>query len=138
MKNTVYYCDVCGKFFNDKMPLDHKCCVGFLKEYDCFFADTNKNKKVNNDTMNSNSTVDNKRCDKQSVSDNVNHPKHYQGANECIDVIKAMLTPEEYRGFLKGNSIKYRFRCGRKDGNPSEQDTKKAEYYETKLIESLK
>ena len=62
----------------------------------------------------------------------VNHPNHYQGANECIDVIRAMLTPEEFKGFLKGNSIKYRFRSEMKNGD---EDIKKAEWYETKLIE---
>lgn len=61
----------------------------------------------------------------------VQHPKHYQGKNECIDVIRAMLNPQEFLGFLKGNSIKYRFRSGMKNG---EEDVKKAEWYETALI----
>lgn len=67
--------------------------------------------------------------------ESVNHPDHYQGANECIDVIRAMLTPEEFKGFLKGNSIKYRFRSGMKNGD---EDIKKAEWYETKLIEEMR
>lgn len=61
----------------------------------------------------------------------VEHPAHYQGKNECIDVIRAMLTPKEFLGFLKGNSIKYRFRSWMKNG---EEDVKKAEWYETALI----
>lgn len=61
----------------------------------------------------------------------VEHPRHYQGKNECIDVIRAMLNPKEFLGFLKGNSIKYRFRSGMKNG---EEDVKKAEWYETVLI----
>ena len=44
------------------------------------------------------------------MSDNVNHPQHYQGSVECIDAIRAALTPEEFRGFCKGNVIKYAFR----------------------------
>ncbi len=43
--------------------------------------------------------------------------KHYELWNdlEAIDVIKAMLTPEEYNGFLKGNILKYQLRLGKKD-----------------------
>ena len=41
------------------------------------------------------------------MSDNVNHPIHYNtGKIESIDYIEDMLTPEEYRGFIKGNIIK--------------------------------
>ena len=65
----------------------------------------------------------------------INHPAHYSGKNECIDVIKAMLTGEEFAGFLKGNIIKYRFRSDRKNG---EEDIRKAEWYEDKLIETRK
>ena len=43
------------------------------------------------------------------------YPKEY----EPIEVIKSMLTAEEYRGYLKGNVIKYigryRFKNGLKD-----------------------
>jgi len=47
----------------------------------------------------------------------VNHPSHYGGDTtyECIKVLKAWLTPDEYRGFLKGNAIKYLCRVGKKD-----------------------
>jgi hypothetical protein len=34
---------------------------------------------------------------------------------EAIDVIKQVLTPEEYQGFLKGNILKYQLRLGKKD-----------------------
>jgi len=34
---------------------------------------------------------------------------------EAIDVIKTMLSPEEYQGFLKGNILKYQLRLGKKD-----------------------
>lgn len=48
--------------------------------------------------------------------DLVNHPPHYnQGGIECIDAIKAALTPEEFRGFCKGNAIKYIWREQGKD-----------------------
>ena len=65
-------------------------------------------------------------------NDNVNHPKHYQGKNECIDVMLAMFGVEAVKGFCKCNAYKYRFRANAKNG---EEDIRKAEWYETKLIE---
>ena len=43
--------------------------------------------------------------------------KHYELWEnfEAIDVIKLVLTDEEYKGFLKGNILKYRLRVGKKD-----------------------
>ena len=66
------------------------------------------------------------------MTDNVNHPEHYtSGSVECIDAIQAALTPEEFRGFLKGNVIKYTWRERRKAGVESLQ---KAEWYLRRLI----
>ncbi len=49
--------------------------------------------------------------------DEVNHPPHYLvGGIEVIDYIKAKLTPEEFRGYLKGNVIKYISRADHKNG----------------------
>tara|TARA_R110002012_G_scaffold321724_1_gene550950 strand:+ start:392 stop:619 length:228 start_codon:yes stop_codon:yes gene_type:complete len=68
--------------------------------------------------------------------DLVNHPKHYnQGGIECIDAIRAMLSPEEFIGYLRGNSLKYRWRFRYKNGV---QDLDKAEWYENRLKEELK
>ena len=44
-------------------------------------------------------------------------------------VMEAVLTPEEFRGFLKGNIIKYAMRQGRK----GEDDADKALHYQAKL-----
>ena len=43
--------------------------------------------------------------------------KHYELWEnfEAIDVIKLALTDEEYKGFLKGNILKYQLRLGKKD-----------------------
>jgi len=55
------------------------------------------------------------------------HPAHYnQGKIECIEAIKSALTPEEYRGFLKGNILKYVWRERHKGGIESLQ---KAQVY---------
>tara|TARA_R100001460_G_scaffold30628_3_gene60439 strand:- start:2533 stop:3039 length:507 start_codon:yes stop_codon:yes gene_type:complete len=64
--------------------------------------------------------------------DNVNHPSHYNdGGLECIEAIEAQLTPEEYRGYLKGNVAKYVWREKHKGGIES---LKKAQWYLTRLI----
>jgi Protein of unknwon function (DUF3310) len=62
------------------------------------------------------------------MDDVVNSPSHYKrGGIECIDAIRAMLTPEEFRGYLKGNILKYLWRVEAK-GNPA-QDSSKANVY---------
>lgn len=63
--------------------------------------------------------------------DNVNHPAHYQGAHECIEVMQAMFGIEAVKAFCRCNAFKYRFRADRKNG---EEDIKKAEWYEDYLI----
>lgn len=64
--------------------------------------------------------------------DLVNHPPHYlDGGIECIEAIEAQLTPEEYRGYLKGNCVKYLWR-ERHKGNT--ESLKKAQWYMDRLI----
>lgn len=66
----------------------------------------------------------------------VNSPLHYtQGGIECIDALKAALTLEEFRGFLKGNAIKYLWRINYKT-DPA-IDAKKAQWYINRLVEEL-
>lgn len=84
--------------------------------------------------------------------DTVNHPRHYRQtpdplANrvrndildddvdpmniECFEAMVSMLTVDEIRGYLRGNSFKYRWRYRHKAGV---QDLQKANWYEQKLI----
>lgn len=66
--------------------------------------------------------------------DQVNHPSHYtNGGIECIDAIRASMTTDEYRGMLKGNTMKYLWRY-RLKGKPV-QDLEKALWYLSRLIE---
>ena len=52
--------------------------------------------------------------------DVINQPPHYrQGDIECIDAIRSALTPEEFRGYCKGNMLKYVWRERHKGGNES-------------------
>ena len=67
--------------------------------------------------------------------DNVNRPKHYvKGGLECIQVIKAQLTPEQYEGYLYGNVIKYMWRWKEKNGL---EDLRKANHYLDWLIKEV-
>ena len=67
------------------------------------------------------------------VDDTINQPAHYtSGSIECIDAIRAALTPEEFRGFCKGNVIKYTWRERLKGGDES---LKKAEWYLKRLTD---
>ena len=64
--------------------------------------------------------------------DNVERPMHYAaGSIECIDAIEAQLSAEEFRGYLKGNIIKYLWREKHKGGIES---LKKAKWYLNKLL----
>lgn len=61
------------------------------------------------------------------TNNEVNHPAHYtQGEIECIDAIRAALTPDEFRGYCKGNALKYIWRERHKGG---QQDADKAAWY---------
>ena len=62
--------------------------------------------------------------------DMVNSPPHYtKGGIETIDFIQAKLSPEEYRGYLRGNLLKYASRLGEKDSD----DAGKAAWYAQRL-----
>jgi hypothetical protein len=53
--------------------------------------------------------------DMYAFEDKINNPMHYTvGGYEAIDVIKAKLTPEEYRGACKANVLKYLMRANYK------------------------
>lgn len=72
----------------------------------------------------------------QDVYDPVNKPDHYNvGAIEAIEAIKASMPENEFRGYLKGNLMKYVWRYDYK-GKPVE-DLRKARWYLERLIEEL-
>lgn len=63
------------------------------------------------------------------MNDAVHHPQHYTLPGltvESVDVIRAVLTPEEFKGWCKGNALKYSLRAGRKDPAKEVQDLAKA------------
>lgn len=71
----------------------------------------------------------------EEIMDVVNHPTHYtMGEIEVIDYIKDKLSPEELRGYIKGNVLKYISREAHKNGD---EDLKKANWYLNHYIEFL-
>jgi len=70
-----------------------------------------------------------------AVADMVNHPSHYkQFSREVIDTMQGMSTPEEFKGHLKLNAIKY---LSRYQGKNGVEDLSKAVWYINKLKEVL-
>lgn len=67
-------------------------------------------------------------------ADMVNSPPHYkQGEVECIDGIKSALTEDEWRGYCKGNALKYIWRERHKGQGES---LAKAQWYLNKMGEA--
>jgi Protein of unknwon function (DUF3310) len=65
------------------------------------------------------------------TDDPVRHPSHYTShpsGIECIQITRHM-------GFNLGNVVKYLWRAGLKDGQPSLQDLEKAAWYLNDEIE---
>ena len=55
------------------------------------------------------------------------NPSHYtSGTIEAIEAIDASMSPEAFKGFLKGNILKYIWRYERKNGA---EDLRKAQWY---------
>lgn len=72
----------------------------------------------------------------KKYEDLVNSPSHYNyGKIECIEAIEESMTPESFKGYLKGNTMKYLWRYERK--GKSIEDLKKAQWYLNKLISEV-
>ena len=68
--------------------------------------------------------------------DPVNNPQHYNTGNiECIEAIRESMSTEAFKGYLKGNTMKYLWRYDYK-GKASE-DLEKAGWYLNKLIKEV-
>jgi hypothetical protein len=65
--------------------------------------------------------------------DPVENPAHYNknGGIEAIESIEASMTQEAFKGFLKGNVLKYVWRYEAKNGL---QDLQKAKWYLDRLV----
>ena len=73
---------------------------------------------------------------KKVPADPVEQPDHYnKGAIEAIEAIKASMPENEFRGYLKGNALKYLWRYDYK-GKPVE-DLRKCRWYIERLIQEV-
>ena len=124
-------CPICGMFYASGGQ--HECHkpvdtdeVNPLNGFDWKYA------KICPDCGTTYSSGDPHFCIKKNQADEVNHPDHYtRGGIECLDAIESALTPEEFRGYIKGNILKYTWREKLKN---KDQDLKKAEFYLKKLL----
>ena len=65
------------------------------------------------------------------MHDSINHPPHYQGKVECIEAIEASMSSEAFKGYLKGNCLKYLYRYENKN---KKEDLLKCQWYLERLI----
>ena len=69
------------------------------------------------------------------MSQSVNNPKHYGGAENTYEAIKVI---EAWQlGFNLGNAVKYIARAGKKDAAKGIEDLQKAEWYIRRQIENI-
>jgi len=70
----------------------------------------------------------------QSANDMQVDGTHYKDMGiQPWELMEALLEPEEFIGFLKGNAMKYALRDGKKEG--ATKDAEKARHYMAKLAE---
>lgn len=71
------------------------------------------------------------------MTDKIN-PAHYKNKSiETIECIESQLSPEEFKGYCKGNALKYISRSGLKQDNPELDDLLKAEWYLKRVLSVL-
>ena len=68
------------------------------------------------------------------MADSVKNPTHYSGEVECIEAIKSSMSNESFKGYLKGNIIKYIWRYERKNGT---EDLLKCQWYVNRLVKEI-
>lgn len=77
------------------------------------------------------------RTDESRFREAVDHPAHYTaGGIETYDFMKAKLTTEELRGYLKGSIYKYLSRANIKHGDGGNVDCRKAKWFMDRLVET--
>jgi hypothetical protein len=77
-----------------------------------------------------------KLAEEEAVEDVVNNPDHYNTGNiECIDAIQESMSSVSFKGYLKGNCIKYLWRYDYK--GKQVEDLEKAGWYLNKLTDMV-
>ena len=71
------------------------------------------------------------------MSDAIN-PDHYKtGGVECINAIQGSMSSAAFKGYLKGNCMKYLWRYETKHLDRPVEDLQKAQWYLAELIKEL-
>lgn len=120
------FCDGCTNYVEIDVagfPIKKKCLIGvYPGGIKCL------NNRKTSDAQKAIDCID-------ALDSAVDKPTHYtSGAVECIDAIRSALTPDEFRGFLKGNIMKYVWRERLKN---QDQDLQKAAKYLEWLIAEM-
>ncbi len=124
-------CDSCGAILQANMAGDLECwneeCTGVfrMQEEPSILEDFEEIQELSEE-------VERHMTNPIDVVNNPNHYKLFPDL-EVIEAIEKLLTPEEFKGYKKGNSLKYRLRAGKKDS--IEQDISKALKYEAWLYD---
>jgi len=75
-------------------------------------------------------------AEEEAAEDVVNNPDHYNTGNiECIDAIEESMSSVAFKGYLKGNCMKYLWRYDYK--GKQVEDLQKAGWYLNKLTEMV-
>lgn len=119
IENNIQYIKKSGllKFYADQKLISINC-PGIIIRFSCY---RNGHYLCNIKQMENKETKQDKGKDK---------PAHYDVGVDVFDVAPYFLTPEELKGFYKGNILRYFFRQGRKANT---DDTKKCKDYMEKL-----
>lgn len=120
------FCDGCTNYVEIDVagfPIQKKCLIGvYPGGIKCL------NNRKTSDAQKAIDCID-------AINSAVDKPTHYtSGAVECIDAIRSALTPDEFRGYLKGNIMKYVWRERHKNGV---EDLQKAAKYLDWLISEM-
>lgn len=120
------YCEGCMHYVEIDVagfPIQKKCLIGvYPGGIKCL------NNRKTSDAQRAIDCID-------AINSAVDKPTHYtSGAVECIDAIRSALTPDEFRGYLKGNIMKYVWRERLKN---QDQDLQKAAKYLEWLIAEM-
>ena len=78
--------------------------------------------------------AESKFTQEDSENKEVDHPTHYDGKYECIDVMLDTMGRDDVRAFCLCNAFKYLWRCKKKHETP-EEDVEKAVWYLQKYLE---
>lgn len=124
------------------MSLNYKVVGDSLKTWDEYNVDGTRMKPYTETSMklsddyNIVDIIQKEQAMTEQKEDKVNHPSHYtSGGIECIEAIKASMSKDEYKGYLKGNVLKYVWRY--KNKNNPDEDLKKAKVYLEWLLKEI-